>query len=66
LDLLVHSSKISKEKRSNFINKCFRKIFEAIDANNDGTIEFNELIVVMLLMSRVHNLGTKLALAFDM
>ncbi|CAF0985718.1 unnamed protein product [Adineta steineri] len=44
----------------------FEKIFEMIDANNDGTIDFNELLVVIVLMSRLNALDSRLAFAFDM
>ncbi len=44
----------------------FRKIFEMIDVNNDGTVDFNELLVVIVLASRLNDLGSRLAFVFDM
>jgi len=43
-----------------------RKISEMMDINNDKTVDFNELLVVIVLMSRLNNLGSRLAFAFDM
>lgn len=37
-----------------------------IDVDNNGTIDFNELLVVIVLMSRFNDLGSRLAFAFDM
>jgi len=44
----------------------FRKTFEMVDFDNNGTIDFNELLVVIVLMSRLNDLGSRLAFAFDM
>ena len=43
-----------------------RQIFRTIDVNNDGIIEFNELLVVIVLMSRLNSVESRLAFAFDM
>ena len=43
-----------------------RQIFRAIDVNNDGMVEFNELLVVIVLMSRLNSVESRLAFAFDM
>ena len=45
---------------------CCRAIFDRIDANNDGTVDFNELLVVLVLVSRLNSLESRLAFAFDM
>ena len=37
-----------------------------IDTNDDGNIDFNELLVVIVLMSRLNALESRLAFAFDM
>ncbi len=44
----------------------FRKIFEMIDVNDDGTMDFNEILMVIVLMSRLNDLGSRLAFVFDM
>lgn len=44
----------------------FRQMFQTIDANNDGTLDFNELLLVIVLMSRVNKLETRLAFALNM
>jgi Ca2+-binding EF-hand superfamily protein len=43
----------------------FRKIFEMLDMNKDGTVDFNELLVVVVLTSRLNDIGARLAFAFD-
>jgi len=37
-----------------------------IDVNNDGTVDFNELLVVIVLASRLNDLGSRLSFVFDM
>jgi hypothetical protein len=37
-----------------------------IDVDHDGTVDFNELLVAIVLMSRLNDLGSRLAFAFDM
>ncbi len=37
-----------------------------VDFDNNGTIDFNELLVLIVLMSRLSDLGSRLAFAFDM
>ncbi|CAF1328215.1 unnamed protein product [Rotaria sordida] len=44
----------------------FGQIFDMIDSNNDGTIDFNELLVVIVLTSRLNNIESQLSFAFDM
>ena len=41
-------------------------MFQSIDTNNDGTIDFNELLLVIVLMSRMNKLETRLAFALNM
>ncbi|CAF1047519.1 unnamed protein product [Rotaria sp. Silwood1] len=42
------------------------EIFDKIDRDNDGTIDFNELLVVIVLMSRLNDVGSQFGFAFDM
>ena len=49
-----------------YIIIIFSQLFEMVDANNDGIVDFNELLVVIVLMSRVNNLESRLGFAFDM
>jgi hypothetical protein len=44
----------------------FRKIFQMVDFDNDGTVDFNELLVIIVLMSHLNDLGSRLSFAFDM
>ena len=44
----------------------FREIFDMIDVNKDGTIDFNEFLVVTVLINRVNDLGSRLSFAFDL
>jgi hypothetical protein len=37
-----------------------------IDVNKDGTIDFNEFLVVVVLMNRVNDLSSRLSFVFDM
>jgi len=37
-----------------------------IDANHDGTIDFNELLVVIVLISRLNDLEARLTFALNM
>lgn len=41
-------------------------MFQTLDANNDGAIDFNELLLVIVLMSRMNKLETRLAFALNM
>ena len=41
-------------------------MFQTLDANNDGAIDFNELFLVIVLMSRMNKLETRLAFALNM
>ncbi|UJR27051.1 hypothetical protein I4U23_008355 [Adineta vaga] len=51
----------SKETETSFEN-----IFSMIDTNNDGKIDFNELLVVIVLMSHLNAVESRLAFVFDM
>lgn len=37
-----------------------------VDVNKDGTIDFNEFLVVVVLYNRLNDLGSRLSFAFDM
>lgn len=37
-----------------------------IDVNNDGAIDFNEFLVVIVLINRLNDLGSRLSFVFDM
>jgi hypothetical protein len=37
-----------------------------IDVNQDGTIDFNEFLVVVVLLNRLNDLGSRLSFVFDM
>jgi Ca2+-binding EF-hand superfamily protein len=47
-------------------NLIFRGIFDTIDINKDGTIDFNEFLVVVVLLNRVNDLEARLSFVFDM
>ena len=47
-------------------NFIFREIFDAIDVNHDGTVDFHEFLVVVVLMNRMNDLGQRLSFVFDM
>jgi hypothetical protein len=36
-----------------------------LDINNDGTVDFNELLVVIVLSSRLNDMESRLTFAFD-
>ena len=44
----------------------FREIFEMIDVNQNGTIDFNEFLVVVVLTNRMKDLASRLSFTFDM
>ena len=44
----------------------FSQIFDTIDVNRDGLIDFNEFLVVVVLMDRLNDLGSRLSFVFDM
>jgi hypothetical protein len=37
-----------------------------VDVNKDGNIDFNEFLVVTILMNRLNDLGSRLSFVFDM
>jgi Ca2+-binding EF-hand superfamily protein len=43
-----------------------RELFDRIDVNDDGTIDFNELLVLIAIRSRLGNLQSRLAFVFDL
>ncbi len=47
-------------------NIIFRGIFDMIDVNKDGTVDFNEFLVVIVLINRIDDLGSRLSFVFDM
>jgi hypothetical protein len=44
----------------------FRQIFNMIDVNKSGTVDFNEFLVATVLMNRLDDLGSRLSFVFDM
>jgi Ca2+-binding EF-hand superfamily protein len=44
----------------------FRDLFDRIDVNDDGTIDFNELLVLIAIRSQSGNLEQRLAFVFDL
>ena len=36
-----------------------------IDVNKDGMVDFNEFLVVVVLMNRLNDLGSRLSFVFD-
>lgn len=48
------------------IFSLFSTFFERADMDHDGTVDFNELLVLIVLMSRLTDLESRLAFAFDM
>lgn len=44
----------------------FRNIFDMIDVNKDGMVDFNEFLVVIVLINRLNDLGSRLSFVFDM
>jgi Ca2+-binding EF-hand superfamily protein len=46
--------------------KTFREIFDRIDVNDDGTIDFNELLVLIAIRNQLGNLEQRLAFVFDL
>ncbi|CAF0736945.1 unnamed protein product [Adineta ricciae] len=76
-DFLEHypSGQLNKKSFWEYYQKLFPtkqtqesigNIFQMIDTNNDGNIDFNELLVVIVLMSHLNALESRLAFAFDM
>ncbi|CAF1520805.1 unnamed protein product [Adineta steineri] len=47
-------------------NDSFEAIFDMIDVNKDNTIDFNEFLVVIVLINRINDLGSRLSFVFDM
>jgi hypothetical protein len=37
-----------------------------IDVNKDGLVDFNEFLVVVVLINRLNDLGSRLSFVFDM
>ncbi len=37
-----------------------------IDVNKDGTVDFHEFLVVVVLINRINDLGSRLSFVFDM
>ncbi|CAF0772664.1 unnamed protein product [Adineta ricciae] len=48
------------------LSTSFDQIFDTIDVNRDGLIDFNEFLVVVVLMDRLNDLGSRLSFVFDM
>jgi len=51
--------------RFTFLSLIFRYAFETFDANNDGTIDFDEFLLAIAATSQ-GDLNDRLAVAFDM
>lgn len=43
-----------------------RNIFEMIDVNDDGSIDFNELLILITIRNQSKNLENRLAFIFDL
>ncbi|CAF1095428.1 unnamed protein product [Rotaria sp. Silwood1] len=46
-------------------NKSIEAIFDMIDINNDGTVDFNEFLIVIALIDDLNDLGSRLSFVFD-
>ncbi len=61
-----------RKRKNNLINNSnrlllkFREIFDRLDVNDDGTIDFNELLVLMAIRNQMGNLEQRLAFVFDL
>ncbi len=44
----------------------FRDLFDRIDVNDDGIVDFNELLVLIAVRSQFASLEQKLAFVFDL
>ncbi|UJR22077.1 hypothetical protein I4U23_025143 [Adineta vaga] len=53
------------QPRNETINS-FEQIFDMIDVNQDGFVDFNEFLVVIVLINRLNDLGSRLSFVFDM
>ncbi len=51
---------------SNLLLMSFRDLFDRIDVNDDGTIDFNEFLVLIAIRSQSGNLEQRLAFVFDL
>ncbi|CAF0938909.1 unnamed protein product [Rotaria sordida] len=46
-------------------NKSIEHIFHMIDVNNDGTVDFHELLIVIVLIDHLNDLESRLSFVFD-
>ncbi|CAF2692707.1 unnamed protein product [Rotaria sp. Silwood2] len=46
-------------------NKAIENIFDMIDVNHDGTVDFNEFLIVITLIDHLNDLGSRLSFVFD-
>jgi Ca2+-binding EF-hand superfamily protein len=44
----------------------FRDLFDRIDINDDGIIDFNELLVLIAIRNQMGNIEQRLAFVFDL
>jgi Ca2+-binding EF-hand superfamily protein len=44
----------------------FRDLFDRIDVNDDGIIDFNELLVLIAIRNQMGNIEQRLAFVFDL
>jgi Ca2+-binding EF-hand superfamily protein len=50
----------------NYLLRLYRDLFNRIDVNEDGTIDFNELLVLIAMRNQSGNLEQRLAFVFDL
>ena len=51
--------------KNNFV-RIFRELFHRIDVNDDGTIDFNEFLVLIAIRNQSGNIEDRLAFVFDL
>jgi len=50
----------------NVLLMSFRDLFDRIDVNDDGIIDFNELLVLIAIRNQLGNIEQRLAFVFDL
>ncbi len=51
---------------SSLLVMIFRELFDRIDVNDDGTIDFNELLVLVAIRNQLGSLEDRLGFVFDL